>query len=74
MIEELEGFLHERQEKEDRGIVERYAIPDAEALNCILKYQALNDRRLQGALAQLERLQRQRKGEYVERSRYRETG
>jgi len=34
-------------------------------LNRILKYQALNDRRLQRALTQLERLQRQRRGDYV---------
>ncbi len=37
----------------------------AAALNRILKYQALNDRRLQRALTQLERLQRQRQGDYV---------
>lgn len=36
-----------------------------EALNRILKYQALNDRRLQRALTELERLQRQRRGDYV---------
>jgi hypothetical protein len=41
------------------------AIPDTAALNRILKYQSLNDRRLQRALTQLERLQRQRKGDYV---------
>ncbi|HKS96223.1 MAG TPA: hypothetical protein VJV74_08820, partial [Terriglobia bacterium] len=34
-----------------------YSIPDSQALNRILKYQALNDRRLQRALSQLERLQ-----------------
>jgi phage protein D len=65
MIEELERFLRERQESEQRGIIERYAIPDSEALNRLLRYQALNDRRLQRALTQLERLQRRRKGDYV---------
>jgi len=44
-----------------------YAIPDATALNRILKYQALNDRRLQRALTQLERLQRLCKDDYVPR-------
>ncbi len=48
-----------------RNAPDCYASPDSEALNRILKYQALNDRRLQRALAQLERLQRQRQGDYV---------
>ena len=43
-------------------VTDCYAIPESEALNRILKYQALNDRRLQRALTQLERLQRQRPG------------
>ena len=65
MIEELKRFLDERQASEESVIVEHYSIPDKDALNRILKYQALNDRRLQRALAQLERLQRQRRGDYV---------
>ncbi|HET7442565.1 MAG TPA: hypothetical protein VFJ47_14775 [Terriglobales bacterium] len=44
---------------------ERYALPPSPELDRILRYQALNDRRLQRALTQLERLQQQRKGESV---------
>lgn len=47
---------------EEEVVTDCYAIPESEALNRILKYQALNDRRLQRALTQLERLQRQRPG------------
>lgn len=49
-------------QKEEEVVTDCYAIPESEALNRILKYQALNDRRLQRALTQLERLQRQRPG------------
>ena len=52
-------------QKEEEVVTDCYAIPESEALNRILKYQALNDRRLQRALTQLERLQRQRRGDYV---------
>ncbi len=65
MSEELERFQDERRESEQSAIIERYSIPDKDALNRILKYQAQNDRRLQCALTQLERLPRQRKGDYV---------
>ena len=44
---------------------ERLALPRAEALDRIMRYQAANERRLHRSLAELERLQRQRKGEYV---------
>ncbi len=65
MIEELERFRDKRQESEENAMVERYSIPDKDALNRILKYQALNDRRPQRALTQLERLHRRRQGDYV---------
>jgi hypothetical protein len=40
MIEELERFRDKRQESEENAMVERYSIPDKDALNRILKYQA----------------------------------
>jgi len=64
-IQHFEAFREESEKNQERRVIERYSIPDDEALNRILKYQALNDRRLQRALIQLERLQRQRKGDYV---------
>jgi len=64
-IQHFGAFQEESEKNQERRVIERYSIPDDEALNRILKYQALNDRRLQRALIQLERLQRQRKGDYV---------
>ncbi|HTM39861.1 MAG TPA: hypothetical protein VL177_03075 [Terriglobales bacterium] len=64
-IQHFGAFQEESEKNQERQVIERYSIPDDEALNRILKYQALNDRRLQRALIQLERLQRQRKGDYV---------
>ena len=53
----------ERSEAEARK--ERLALPRAEALDRIMRYQAANERRLHKCFAELERLQRRRKGEYV---------
>jgi hypothetical protein len=41
------------------------AIPNLDALNTIVRYEAILDRRLHRTLVHLERLQRARKGEYV---------
>jgi hypothetical protein len=57
-IEQLEG-------KEAEARKESLALPRAEALGRIMRYQAANERRLHKCFAELERLQRQRKGEYV---------
>jgi hypothetical protein len=46
-------------------IADRCSIPEGEALVRILRYQAQNERGLNRALTQLERLQRHRKGENV---------
>ncbi len=64
-IRNLEGMDQDSDETDESAESDCYAIPDAAALNRILKYQALNDRRLQRTLTQLERLQRQRRGDYV---------
>ncbi len=45
--------------------VARAAIPDSAEMEQILRYGKTNDRKMYRAMAQLERLQRQRKGEPV---------
>ncbi len=64
-IAKFESMGWDRNQTDESASADCHSIPDAAALNRILKYQALNDRRLQRALTQLERLQRQRKGDYV---------
>lgn len=64
-IRNVKRMDQDGDQTEEEAVTDCYAIPDSAALNRILKYQALNDRRLQRALTPLERLQRQRKGEYV---------
>jgi len=65
MIHNLESMDQEGGQREEALVADAYSIPGTEALDRLLRYQALNDRRLHRALTQLERLQRQRKGEYV---------
>ncbi len=63
---QIEFYYAQHQRKRATELAqERYALPPSPELDRILRYQALNDRRLQRALTQLERLQQQRKGEYV---------
>ncbi len=64
-IRNMERMGQDGDQTDEGAVADCYAIPDAAALNRILKYQSLNDRRLQRALIQLERLQRQRRGDYV---------
>jgi len=44
---------------------DRHAIPNAEVMDKILRYEAAIERSLDRAIARLERLQRRRKGESV---------
>lgn len=64
-IATFEDDLQKEDEEEQLKAAERFSIPDTEGLLRILRYQALNDRRLNRAFTQLERLQRQRQGEFV---------
>jgi len=64
-IVRLEIYVQQKKEEETLKIIDRYSIPEGEALVRILRYQAQNERGLNRAFTQLERLQRQRKGEYV---------
>ncbi len=64
-IRNFENMGEDGDETDEGAVSDCYAIPDAAALNRILKYQALSGRRLQRALTQLERLQRRRQGDYV---------
>lgn len=61
MLENVEHL--ERKEAEARK--EALALPRVEGLDRIMRYQAANERRLHKCFAELERFQRQRKGEYV---------
>ncbi len=66
--EQLQQLLP-RAEEQDRLRVEStiasYYLPPAEALEKPLRYEIANERKMSRAMAQLERLQRQRKGEMV---------
>ena len=63
MIEPFEGLATERENLAVDAEARRFSLPSVEATDKLLRYEAHLDRQLYRAMDQLERLQRQRKGE-----------
>ena len=62
-LEGLKEFVHEKEELETEAKMCSLALPAKEAMDKILRYETTIERQLYRAMNQLERLQRQRKGE-----------
>ena len=58
-------LAHDREQLGTDAIVRTLSLPDAEAMNRILRYETTIERQLYKAMNHLERLQRQRKGDHV---------
>lgn len=65
MVSSLEEYLIARDKLETGAEVRSFSLPAADATDRILRYESQLDRELYRAMDQLERLQRQRKGEKV---------
>jgi hypothetical protein len=69
MITVAKSFIKQLRENRRRSVTElaydQHAIPNSDALDKILRYEAAIDRNLNRAVDRLERLQRRRKGEPV---------
>jgi hypothetical protein len=64
-IEKWEGYTTEREIEDVVAAARRLSLPPPEATDKLLRYEAHLDRQLYRAMDQLERLQRQRRGEAV---------
>jgi hypothetical protein len=64
-LEGLKEFVKQKEELEDDARLHRLVIPEKEAVEKILRYETTIERQLYRAMNQLERLQRQRKGEPI---------
>jgi len=65
MIKLLEEHAEEREKLAEDAEARRFSLPPAKATDKLLRYEAHPDRQLYRAMDQLERLQRQRRGENV---------
>src|SRR5439155_26877057 len=61
----FKGYAKEREELVRDAEARSFSLPPADATDKLLRYEAHLDRQLYRAMDQLERLQRQRKGEKV---------
>ena len=64
-IDDFRGLVNEREELALDAESRRMSLPPADATDKLLRYEAHLDRQLYRAMDQLERLQRQRRGEKV---------
>ena len=64
-ISEFKGYALERENLAVDAEARSFSLPTAEATDKLLRYEAHLDRQLYRAMDQLERLQRQRRGENV---------
>jgi hypothetical protein len=64
-ISDFKGLATEREDLALDAEVRRFSLPPADATDKLLRYEAHLDRQLYRAMDQLERLQRQRRGETV---------
>jgi hypothetical protein len=64
----LEGLLkqvEEREQREREAMLASLSLPESEVMDKILRYETAIDRKMYRAMSELERLQRQRKGQPV---------
>ena len=65
MVNVFEGYALEREKLKGNAEARSFSLPPAEATDKLLRYEAHLDRQLYRAMDQLERVQRQRRGENV---------
>ncbi len=64
-VSELEEYVTKRENLARDAEARTFSLPPADATDTLLRYEAHLDRQLYRAMDQLERLQRQRRGENV---------
>ena len=64
-MENLKEIIEENENLELEAKIASLSLPSKEAVDKILRYETMIERQLYRAMNQLERLQRQRKGEFV---------
>jgi len=64
-MEDLKEMVKEKEELETEAKIFSLALPSKEPMDKILRYETTIERQLYRAMNQLERLQRQRKGEII---------